>query len=173
MAALAGRQGAGRCLNVLGVQGLTAITMGYVAGLLVPPAFAAGLLSGAPGRVVLTREAIAAFGFILVALGVAHRQDVQVPVAIGAYVSTCFWFTNAGTSGNPLTLVAASVASWSRGAPAPPHTGLAILASGMGAAVATVVALWLFPTARVAAARLLYGTPEPGCARGTAFERDQ
>ena len=172
VAALVGQQGAGRCLSVLAVQLLTATTMGYVAGILVPLTFAAGLSRSAPEHVVLVREVVAAFGFVLVALGVAHRQDVRVPLAVGAYASACFWFTNAGASGNPLTLIAASVASWGRGAPLPPHTGPALLASGTGAAVATAVALWIFPTARVAAARLLYGTPELGCVHGAALERD-
>ncbi len=172
VAALVGQQGAGRCLIVLAVQLLTAATMGYVAGILVPLTFAAGLPSSVPEHVVLTREGVAAFGFVLVALGVAHRQDVRVPLAVGAYASACFWFTNAGASGNPLTLVAASVASWGRGAPVPPPIGPAVLASGAGAAAATVVALWLFPTARLAAARLLYGTPEPERAHGAALERD-
>ena len=51
-------------------------------------------------------EAVAAFGFILIALGVAYRRDVRVPMALGAYATASFWMTGRATVGNPLLSVA-------------------------------------------------------------------
>jgi hypothetical protein len=47
-------------------------------------------------------EAVAAFGFMLVALGVAHRRNVKVPLALAAFATASFWMTGRATVGNPL-----------------------------------------------------------------------
>jgi glycerol uptake facilitator-like aquaporin len=103
----------------------------------------------------LLGEAVASFAFVLVALGVAHRRDVTVPVALGAIASASFWMTGRATVGNPLLsftiLIVADdeFTTWTDVLQA----GASDLA---GALFAVVVALFLFPHARESASALLF-----------------
>ncbi len=81
-------------------------------------------------------EGVAAFGFILVALGVAHRRDATVPLALGALATASFWMTGRATVGNPLLSV--TVLSLVDGAtPSAMLSALSVAAIGTGLAVVT------------------------------------
>ena len=100
-------------------------------------------------------EAVAAFGFILIALGVAHRRDARVPVALGAYATASLWMTGRATVGNPLLSVAVLMVA------APEQCDVwsvaeIAAASVAGAGLAVPLALFLFPQAKKSASALLF-----------------
>jgi glycerol uptake facilitator-like aquaporin len=98
-------------------------------------------------------EAVAAFGFMLVALGVAHRRNVKVPVALAAFATASFWMTGRATVGNPL--LSSTVLFVTKGLAASEllsATGAAAIGAGLGAIVARV----LFPHVRESAGVLLF-----------------
>ena len=104
-------------------------------------------------------DGVAAFGFLLIALGVAHRRDAVVPLAVGAFATASFWMTGRATVGNPLLGLTVGVAVGGS------HVAWLDLcqtvgADAVGSAAATVIGLYLFPRAREAAASLLY-IPRP------------
>jgi glycerol uptake facilitator-like aquaporin len=98
-------------------------------------------------------EGVSAFGFMLVALGVALRRNVKVPVALGAFATASFWMTGRATVGNPL--LSATVELVSTGRSAAELLSLAA-AAAIGAGVAVVAARLLFPSVREAASVLLF-----------------
>lgn len=161
IAVLTGRQDRRRCLGTLVVQLVTASVGGILAGALLPQLVVTWPLREVKEWTVGLREAVAAFGAVLIALGVAHYRDVRVPLAIGAYAATSVWLTNASTVGNPLVLVATAGAAWGSGALPPANLGSALLAGAVGAGAGGLLAFWLYPTAPMAAAWLLFGDPVP------------
>ena len=152
IASVVGRQRwTGTLLRVL-AQVLGAVAVGLVLSRLAPYTFIREDSHVAPN---LLAEAVASFAFVLVALGVAHRRDAKVPVALGAFATASFWMTGRATVGNPLLsftvlLVAGGeVITW-----------IDLLQVGVselvGALFGTVVALFLFPHARESAAALVF-----------------
>lgn len=104
------------------------------------PLWAAGdaTVAGARGL----GEAMASFGFVLVALGVAQRRDVKVPLALGAFATASFWMTGHATVGNPLLVLSVFVVRGEH------DTGGLLTALGgavLGAGLAVAVARFLFP----------------------------
>ncbi len=100
-------------------------------------------------------DGVAAFGFMVVALGVANRRSVRVPVALGAFATASFWMTGRATLGNPLLSFAVLCLT------TPQDVTASSVAEGIagavgGAAVGAVVALFLFPHTRESAAVLLF-----------------
>lgn len=51
-------------------------------------------------------DGFAAFGFLLVAIGVAGTRDARVPIALGAFAAASYWMTGRATLGNPLLSIA-------------------------------------------------------------------
>lgn len=103
----------------------------------------------------LLAEAVASFSFLFVALGVAHRRDVKVPLALGAITTASFWMTGLGTLGNPLLSFTVLLVAGADHA-----TGLVLLRVGaatvVGSGLGVGLALFLFPHARESAATLLF-----------------
>ncbi|WP_437718068.1 aquaporin [Sorangium sp. So ce448] len=98
-------------------------------------------------------EAMASLGFVLVALGVAQRRDIKVPLALGAFATASFWMTGHATVGNPLLVLSVFVVRGEH------DTGGLLTALGsaaLGAGLAVAVARFLFPRAREAASCLLF-----------------
>jgi glycerol uptake facilitator-like aquaporin len=98
-------------------------------------------------------QGVAAFGFMLVALGIAHRRDVKVPLALGAFATASFWMTGYATVGNPL--LSSAVLLVAKGLIAS-ELFSAMGAAAIGAGLAVVVARFLFPQVREAAGVLLF-----------------
>jgi hypothetical protein len=95
---------------------------------------------------------VAAFGFVLVALGVALRRNVKVSVALGAFATASFWMTGRTTVGNPLlSVTAVLVTTGGSAAELFSLAGAAAIGAGLAA-----VARFLFPRAREAARVLLF-----------------
>ncbi|MBK7581604.1 MAG: hypothetical protein IPI67_15520 [Myxococcales bacterium] len=117
----------------------------------IGPLWASGdtAIAGARG----VAEAVASFGFVLVALGVAQRRDIKVPLALGSFATASFWMTGHATVGNPLLVLSFFVVRGEHDA-----GGLLIALGGvvLGALLAVAVARFLFPRAREAASCLLF-----------------
>lgn len=115
------------------------------------PLWASGDAAVAGARGVA--EAVASFGFVLVALGVAQRRDVKVPLALGSFATASFWMTGHATVGNPLLVLSVVVV---RGEHETSDLLLALGGTVLGAVLAAAVARSLFPRAREAASCLLF-----------------
>jgi glycerol uptake facilitator-like aquaporin len=117
----------------------------------VAPLWASGDSAVAGRRGVA--EAVASFGFVLVALGVAQRRNIKVPLALGSFATASFWMTGHATVGNPLLILSVYLARGEHDA-----GGLLIALGGavLGAVLAVAVARFLFPRAREAASCLLF-----------------
>ena len=122
----------------------------------VAPLWASGDAAVAGVRGVA--EAVASFGFVLVALGVAQRRDIKVPFALGSFATASFWMTGHATVGNPLLVLSVYLVRGEHDA-----GGLLIALGGavLGAVLAVAVARFLFPCAREAASCLLF-VPQGG-----------
>jgi len=118
---------------------------------LVPPLWARGDTALAGARDL--PEAVASFGFVLVALGVAQRRDIKVPFAVGSFATASVWMTGQATVGNPLLVFSVFLARGERN-----WLGLLIALGGalLGAGLAAAVARYLFPRAPEAARCLLF-----------------
>ena len=101
----------------------------------------------------LLAEGVAAFGFMLVALGVAHRRNAKVPVALGAFATASFWMTGRATVGNPLLSTTIELATTGL---APRELFSTAGAAAVGAGLGVLVAWFLFPWVRKAAGALLF-----------------
>jgi glycerol uptake facilitator-like aquaporin len=92
-----------------------------------------------------TGEAIATFGLILTIIGtVRHRPD-WVPASVGLYITAAYWFTSSTSFANPAITIARSLSDTFAGIAAqdvPPF----IVAQLTGAALAALLARWLFPS---------------------------
>jgi glycerol uptake facilitator-like aquaporin len=117
----------------------------------VAPLWASGDTAVAGARGVA--EAVAGFGFVLVALGVAQRRDIKVPLALASFATASFWMTGHATAGNPLLVLSVSFVRGEHDA-----GGLLLALGGavLGAMLAVAVARFLFPRAREAASYLLF-----------------
>jgi glycerol uptake facilitator-like aquaporin len=88
-------------------------------------------------------EAIATFGLILTILGtVRHRREWVAP-AVALYIVAAYWFTSSTSFANPAITIARSLTNTFAGI-APHDVPLFIIAQLIGAAVAALVARWLF-----------------------------
>lgn len=92
-------------------------------------------------------DAVAAFGFMLIAVGVAYHRDARVPIALGAFATASFWMTGRATVGNPLLSVAVLVLADSNGVSAGAVLRT-IAASAAGTFVGAVAGYVLIPRAR-------------------------
>lgn len=92
-------------------------------------------------------EAIATFGLILTIIGSMRHRPGWVPATVALYITAAYWFTSSTSFANPAITVARSLSDTFAGI-APPDVPLFITAQFIGAALAVVIARWLFPTDR-------------------------
>src|SRR5918995_2501951 len=91
-------------------------------------------------------EAIATFGLILTILGtVRHRREWVAP-AVALYITAAYWFTSSTSFANPAITVARSLSDTFAGI-SPHDAPWFIVAQLIGAALAALTAMWLFPPA--------------------------
>ena len=99
-----------------------------------------------------TGEAIATFGLILTILGtIRHRPD-WVPASVALYITAAYWFTSSTSFANPAITIARSLSDTFAGI-APHDVPSFVIAQFLGAALAVIVARWLFPPASAISAR--------------------
>ena len=88
-------------------------------------------------------EAIATFGLILTILGTVRFRPQSVPASVGLYLTAAYWFTSSTSFANPAITIARSLSDTFAGI-APRDVPLFIVAQLIGAAVAALLARWLF-----------------------------
>ena len=89
-------------------------------------------------------ELIATFGLILTILGTVRHRREWVPATVALYITAAYWFTSSTSFANPAITVARSLTNTFAGI-APHDVPLFIVAQLIGAALAALLARWLFP----------------------------
>lgn len=92
-------------------------------------------------------EGVATFGLVLTILGGLRQATAQVPVLVAAYITAAYWFTASTSFANPAVTVARSMSNTFAGI-APEGIAGFVLAQLAGAALALLVARWLFDKPR-------------------------
>lgn len=91
-----------------------------------------------------TGEAIATFGLILTILGTVRHRPAWVPASVALYIVAAYWFTSSTSFANPAITVARSLSDSFAGI-APADVPAFVVAQLLGAAMATLLARYLFP----------------------------
>ena len=89
-------------------------------------------------------EAIATFGLLLTIFGCLAGARAAIPYAVGLYITAAYWFTASTSFANPAVTVARALSDTFSGI-APSGVPAFIAAQLAGAAVATLLAVWLWP----------------------------
>jgi len=87
-------------------------------------------------------EFVATFGLVAVIVGCTRRTPSAVPFAVGAYITSAYWFTASTSFANPAVTLARAVTDTFAGIRPADVPGF-VLAQCLGAAWATVVFGWL------------------------------
>ena len=88
-------------------------------------------------------EGIATFGLILTIIGSVRYRPNWVPATVALYITSAYWFTSSTSFANPAITLARSLTNTFAGI-APLNVPHFILAQLIGAALAAVVATYLF-----------------------------
>jgi glycerol uptake facilitator-like aquaporin len=88
-------------------------------------------------------EAIATFGLVLTILGTVRYRREWVPASVALYITAAYWFTSSTSFANPAITIARSLSDTFAGI-APAHVPMFIVAQAIGAALAALLARWLF-----------------------------
>ena len=96
------------------------------------------------GMPQLLSEATATFGLLAVIWGCARRRSDAVPFAVGAYITSAYWFTASTSFANPAVTIARAMTNTFAGI-RPADVGGFILAQIVGASLATALFRWLVP----------------------------
>ena len=89
-------------------------------------------------------EAIATFGLLLTIFGCLAGARAAIPYAVGLYITAAYWFTASTSFANPAVTIARSLTDTFAGI-APAGVPAFIAAQFAGAAIATLLAAWLWP----------------------------
>ena len=107
------------------------------------------------GGAQLFSEFVATFGLLCVIWGCARLRPSAVPVAVGAYITSAYWFTSSTSFANPAVTLARSVTDTFSGIRPSDVPGF-ILAQLAGAAAATYLFQWLAPARVVVSERQIH-----------------
>ena len=89
-------------------------------------------------------EAIATLCLILTILGTVRHRPEWVPASVALYITAAYWFTSSTSVANPAITVARSLSDSFAGI-APAHVPAFVAAQLLGAALAALLAGFLFP----------------------------
>jgi glycerol uptake facilitator-like aquaporin len=103
-------------------------------------AFSTHVRSGWPQ---IWSEVVATAGLLLVIRGVSRTQPAAVPFAVGAYITSAYWFTASTSFANPAVTLARALTPTFAGIRPTDVPGF-IAAQIVGALVATILGRWLF-----------------------------
>ena len=90
-----------------------------------------------------TGEFVATFGLVLTILGLLRHRAEAIPAGVALYIVAAYWFTSSTSFANPAITIARSLSDTFAGI-APRDVPLFIVAQLIGAAVAALLARWLF-----------------------------
>lgn len=102
------------------------------------------------GGAQLFSEFIATFGLLGVIWGCVRVRASLVPFAVAAYITAAYWFTSSTSFANPAVTLARSASDTFTGIRPIDVPGF-IVAQLLGAAAATAMFRWLFPSLRESA----------------------
>lgn len=89
-------------------------------------------------------EFVATFGLVLVIQGCARHRAAALPFAVGAYITSAYWFTASTSFANPAVTLARAATNTFAGI-RPADAPAFIVAQCLGAAVAVSLGRFLFP----------------------------
>src|SRR5687767_11165946 len=96
------------------------------------------------GAAQMFSEFIATFGLLVVIWGCSRRRSAAVPFAVGAYITSAYWFTASTSFANPAVTVARALSDTFAGIRPADVPGF-IFAQFAGATAATLLFRWLVP----------------------------
>jgi len=91
-------------------------------------------------------EFVATFGLLATIWGCVRQRAAAVPYAVGAYITSAYWFTASTSFANPAVTIARAASNTFAGIRPDDVTGF-ILAQLAGAFAATLLFRWLLPPA--------------------------
>ena len=89
---------------------------------------------------------LATFGLLATIWGCVRQRAAAVPYAVGAYITSAYWFTASTSFANPAVTIARAASNTFAGIRPDDVTGF-ILAQLAGAFAATLLFRWLLPPA--------------------------
>jgi glycerol uptake facilitator-like aquaporin len=90
-------------------------------------------------------ETIATFGLLAVIWGCSRRRSTAVPFAVGAYITSAYWFTASTSFANPAVTIARALTNTFAGIRLT-DVPMFLVAQAFGATFATVLFRWLVPS---------------------------
>ena len=96
------------------------------------------------GSAQVFSEFVATFGLLSVIWGCARLQPKSVPFAVGAYITSAYWFTSSTSFANPAVTMARALSDTFSGI-RPVDIPLFLFAQLAGAMAATLLFRWLAP----------------------------
>ncbi|MFZ6658135.1 MIP/aquaporin family protein [Undibacterium sp. TJN19] len=90
-------------------------------------------------------EFVASFGLIAVIIACSRSRPSVTPFAVAAYITAAYWFTSSTSFANPAVTLARAATNTFAGIRPADAPGF-IVAQLLGAAAATLVFCWLYPT---------------------------
>lgn len=116
----------------------------------LPVAQVSKTVRAAPGMAL--GEIIATFGLVLTIFGLKDKNPTQIPLAVGLYITTAYWFTSSTSFANPAITIARSLSDTFAGI-APASVPLFILCQLAGMLLAAAFARWLLTEKKKAGRR--------------------
>jgi len=90
-------------------------------------------------------EIVASFGLVITILGLKEKNAQQIPLAVGLYITSAYWFTSSTSFANPAIAIARSLSDTFAGI-APASVPTFIVCQLLGAALAFWFASWMWPS---------------------------
>ncbi len=106
------------------------------------------------GAAQLFAESVATFGLLSVVWGVSRSQPKAAAFAVGAYITSAYWFTSSTSFANPAVTVARALTATFSGIRPVDVPGF-VVAQFVGGVAATAVFRWLIPTLPAVANRVV------------------
>ena len=117
------------------------------------PLFSASTHVRAGGAQIFS-EFIATFGLLVVIWGCVRRRPEATPFAVGAYITSAYWFTSSTSFANPAVTLARTLTDTFAGI-RPVDAPMFIVAQLVGALAATALFQWMTQSLPAAAPRVL------------------
>lgn len=102
----------------------------------------------------LVSEFVATFGLLATIWGTVRTRPTAVPFAVGAYITSAYWFTSSTSFANPAVTLARAASDTFAGIRPTDVPGF-IVAQLLGAAAATATFAWLVPSLPKVAGRVV------------------
>ncbi len=101
------------------------------------------------GTAQLVSEFVATFGLLATIWGTLRARPLAVPFAVGAYITSAYWFTSSTSFANPAVTLARAASDTFAGIRPTDVPGF-IVAQLLGSATATATFAWLLPRSAAA-----------------------